>query len=596
MLSSSGPITSNIYHSAARFINLLIPAFTITIINERVISCCMNKISLVLAVFTITMIILSSVPARSVEAEMIYTEKEYSIQILPDSQGGGFEPHILAGPGIDGNEWYYVDSPTGLGNTQGGNLWISKDHGETWEWYDKDSVFGTSGDSYTTVSQDGRIYYTDLYLSSASVDTSVDGGETWYANPIASVYTIVDRQWLQIGPNSAGGENIYFSFNQLAVGLVMVKAENTDTTGVALDWVPCNLGLPISSNVGSRDNFVVDTNNGNIYHSNYQSNGIYCYISTNEGNSFTGVKVDDEGVHAKVQNTFMDMDVDSAGNVYIMWSSRDHIKIAVSSDEGASWDVKQVTERDGCRVLPWIAAGDEGRIAMAWYETSDTGNPNNLDDSVWDFAVATSLNALDPDPLYEYVVVDPAAHVGSVRTSGLDGDEGPAPDRDLGDFIGIDIDEFGRAIVVFGRDGDDGPNARQIPCRFGRQAEGPFLLEEKGPEANFTVKTSGLEVEVDAALSIDLAGNGIMNYTWDWGDNTTTMDKVETSHEYKDDGTYNITLIVVNQDGLRSRMVVEVTVEDEEGWLPFGYGAATEPFIILMAALMFSIMKKRESD
>ncbi len=537
---------------------------------------------------------LASIPLS--EAKIEYVEKDFDVQILPDSTGGGFEPHILAGPGIDGTQWYYVDSPTGLGNTQGGNLWISKDHGETWTWYDKDSVFGTSGDSYTVISKDGAIYYTDLYLSSASVDSSVDGGETWIANPFASVYTIVDRQWLQMGPNSAGEENVYFSFNQLAVGLVMVKAQSTGTTGVALDWIPCNFGLPISSNVGSRDNFVVDQDNGNLYHANYQSNGVYCYISTNEGNSFTGVKVFDETVHAKVQNTFMDIDVDSAGNVYMMWSSREHIMLGVSQDEGSTWDVKQVTETNGTRVLPWIAAGDEGRIAMAWYDTIDTGNPNNLDDSVWDFVVALSLNALDDDPLYEYIVVDPAAHVGSVRTSGLDGDEGPAPDRDLGDFIGIDIDEFGRAIVVFGRDGDDGPNNREIPCLFGRQNEGPFLLEGFGPVANFSVSTSGKEVTVDGSLSEDLGGKEIVNYEWDMGDNTSYSNVTSVTHTYSGDGEYTITLIVTNEDGLMMRKVMTVSVEEKDSFPAALAGSIGAIVILLIIGSVLFIHRKGRGE
>ncbi|HID71116.1 MAG TPA: exo-alpha-sialidase, partial [Thermoplasmata archaeon] len=287
------------------------------------------------------LLLLSLLPA---EGKVIFVEKDFTVKELPDSVGQGFEPHILAGEGIDGKQWYYVDSPTGLGNTQGGNLWISKDYGESWQWYDKDTVLGTSGDSYTATSKDGVIYYTDLYLSTASVDFSLDGGETWIANPLASEYVIVDRQWLVVGPNSVGAENLYFAFNQLAVGLVMVKSQLISTTGGALDWVPCNNGLPISSDVASRDNFAVDQNNGNIYIANYQSNGIFCYISKDEGESFTGVKVFDETEHAKVQNTFIQIDVDTAGNVYMMWSSRDHIMLAVSQDEGSSWDVKQVTE------------------------------------------------------------------------------------------------------------------------------------------------------------------------------------------------------------------------------------------------------------
>ncbi len=531
-------------------------------------------------------------PALLTRGTIVEVERDYTVMELPNSTGGGFEPHILAGPSIAGEEWLYVDSPTGLGNTQGGNLWISKDHGDTWDWFDKDSVFGTSGDSYTVISEEGNIYYTDLYLSSASVDSSLDGGETWIANPFASVYTIVDRQWLQIGPNSGGGENIYFSFNQLAVGLVMVKAELTGLTGVALDWKPCNFGLPITSDVGSRDNMIVDHNNGNIYHANYGSgSGVMCYVSTNEGNSFSGYQVHDETVHAKVQNTFIDMDVDEAGNVYMMWSSRDHIMLGISTDEGQTWDVKEVTEAEGCRVFPWIAGGDEGRIAMAWYDTPTPGNPNNLDEAWWDFVVATSVNALDEDPIFELTVVDPNAHYGSVRTSGLDGDDGPAPDRDLGDYIGVDIDQYGRVIVAYGKDGDDGTNNRQIPCLFGRQNEGPFLIDEVGPQADFTVKTNDLSVKVDASTSFDWNDMELGNYSWNWGDNSSG-EGMEATHDYAEAGSYEIILIVTNEDGLMSSMSMGVTVEekDETSYIHI-YASTIALFLVILGAWLYSKKK-----
>ncbi|HID74285.1 MAG TPA: PKD domain-containing protein, partial [Thermoplasmata archaeon] len=483
----------------------------------------------------------------------------------------------LAGLGIDGNQWYYVDSPTGLGNAegQGGNLWISKDHGVTWEWCDKDMATGTgrSGDSYTAVSKNGVIYYTDLYLSTASVDFSMDGGEMWIQNPLASVYPVVDRQWLMIGPDRSGGQMLYFSFNQLASGLVMVKSRMIG--GAAIDWQPCNGGLPITSDVGSRDNFAVDQENGNIYHANYQSDGIYCYVSRDLADSFEAVKVHDETVHAKVQNTFIQIDVDNAGNVYMMWSSREHVMLGISTDEGASWTIRQVTESNGTRVLPWIAAGDEGRIAMAWYETNDMGNPNNLDDSIWDFVVAISVNALDEDPLYELITLDPGAHVGSVRTSGLDGDDGKTPDRDLGDYIGIDIDEFGRAIVVWGRDGDDGVNARQLPVMFARVDEGPFLFD-LSLLADFAVRTDGLRVSVDASASVKGSDRPIVNHTWDWGDGTGGSG-VAAEHRYVKGGVYNITLRVENDVGQVARAVITVSVRERPEWgfplLAAGIGA-----------------------
>ena len=64
-----------------------------------------------------------------------HDEIDFYVAELENSVGGGFEPHIIAGPGIDGKEWYYIDSPTGFAGGESGNLWISKDGGESWSMY-----------------------------------------------------------------------------------------------------------------------------------------------------------------------------------------------------------------------------------------------------------------------------------------------------------------------------------------------------------------------------------------------------------------------------------------------------------------------------
>ncbi len=564
------------------------------IINSEALTVSMDpRLASVIAVGLLMAVALLSVP---VEGAVEVVDKKFHVMVIPDSDEEGFEPHILAGPSIDGQQWYYVDSPTGLSNQngQGGNLWISKDYGETWDWYDKDMATGTgrSGDSYTAIKADGTIYYTDLYLSTASVDWSNDGGESWVQNPAGSVYPIVDRQWFQIGPGPGdGGEMLYFSYNELASGLHMVKSRMIASQGI--DWQPCNSGLPISTDVGSRDNFVVDPTTGEVYHANWQSNGIYCYVSTNYAESFTGYEVEGGTIHAAAQNTFIDMDVDLAGNVYMMWSSREHIKLGISRDKGQTWDVSEVTVENGTRVFPWIAAGSEGRIAMAWYDTNESGNPNNLDDAVWDYIVAISINALDEDPLYEFVILDPGAHVGSVRTSGLDGDDGNTPDRDLGDYIGIDIDEFGRAITVWGHDGDDGVNARQLPIMFARQDEGPFLYDH-GISANFTYKASKLKVTVDASSTV--SGDWtISNYTWSWGDGQYAEGE-EASHTYRRDGTYTITLSVAFENGLILGKSISVSVEEKEDEEFPTLAVSLLALIILLAVAGAFLMKRKKTE
>jgi cbb3-type cytochrome oxidase subunit 3 len=167
-------------------------------------------------------------------------------------------------------------------------------------------------------------------------------------------------------------------------------------------------------------------------------------------------------------------------------------------------------------------------------------------------------------------------HTGTISTGGVGGEA----DRDLGDFFTNDVDSKGRMIVTFGNDGDDGLNARGSAVMFGKQLEGPFLLEGVGPVALFENVTSGLTVSVDASESHDLGGVGIAEYVWDWGDGSNGTGMI-AQHKYNNSGDYTIQLKVINEDDMRASAFANITVEKEE--VPADY---TLLFIILSIILI----------
>jgi len=506
--------------------------------------------------------------------------------VLPvGDPGGGFEPHVLAGPSYDDSgEWYYYDSPTGLGGTQGGNLWISKDYGETWVWYDKDTIVGSSGDSFTAISKDGYIYYTDLYLSSASVDTSLDGGETWYLNPVASQYVLDDRQWLDIGPSrdGIGDETLYFSFNQIPSGLVMVKAPITTGNEVPYVWQECAV---FDTEARFRDNHAVDEASGMLYIANAQNNGLHMLVSDDGCNSFTKYQVNDFA-HREQQNIFAIIDTDMAGNVYIGWSSRDHIWLAVSEDQGQTWRQFQVTNTTRVRALLWLAAGDAGQVAIGYYETANhsEGTPDEQS-GWWNYDVAITHNALAGSPDFVLATIEAEVHKNGIQTTGTGG----GSDRDLGDFTTVDIDDRGRILASYGKDGDDGNNARNALPMFARQNDGPFLREGFGPVIDHQLDRSDLKVYLHAA-AVDREGLDITTLTVDWGDGVTTnLSDDSASHTYLRDGEYEITLRATNELGMRNATVVTVRVAeaDDEGLLP------PPGLPVVLAALGLAALRRR---
>ncbi len=500
---------------------------------------------------------------------------------VPDSVGGGFEPHILAAPGVDGRQWYYVDSPTGLGSKQSGDLYVSKDYGQTWAFRPKGVISGSwagSGDSYSAVTKDGVIYFTDLLLITATIQASRDGGVTWLRNPLASVTPIDDRQWLSMGPTVGGSgaqqaETLYMSYNQIPSGLWIMTSEYTN---LGLGWKPGNRGRPITADTNARDVMTVDPHDGTVYLPNTASDGLSVWVSTDGARSFTQMPVMD-GSPDMFQSIFVVGDVDGAGNLYLAWTDQRNVTLAVSSDKARSWRLLTVTSGNGTRVLPWVAAGDDGRVGVAYYETNETGMSDTLENATWDVKASVCPDIFAPNVTFYTSTIMPAVHGGTIRTSGASG----TADRDLGDYLSCDADDMGRLIVTFGNDGNDGPGKYRSKIMVARQDGGPFLKAGSGPVAKLEYSADGLRLAANGKGSYDQNGRGIVSYAWDWGDGSNDSGPAPAaSHVYGKAGTYKLTLLVTNRDNMTGWQTVSVRLAGPPGasyaglLLPLGIGVA----------------------
>jgi len=517
-------------------------------------------------------------PAQLINAT---SSMRFKVIEVPDSVGGGFEPHILAAPGVDGRQWYYVDSPTGLGSQESGWLYVSKDYGENWAFRSKGIVTGSwggSGDSYTAVTRDGVIYYTDLLLITATIQASRDGGFTWVRNPLASVTPIDDRQWLSMGPTVGGSgiqqaETLYMSYNQIPTGLWIMTSE---FTSLGLGWKPANRGRAITADTHARDVMTVDPHDGTVYLPNTATSGLEVWVSTDGARSFTRKPVMD-GSPDDFQSIFVVGDVDEAGNLYLAWTDQRNVTLAVSPDKALSWRFLTATSGDGTRVLPWVAAGGDGRAGLAWYETNLTGMSDELENATWDVKAAVCTDVFAPNATFYHSTVMPAVHGGTIRTSGASG----TADRDLGDYLSCDVDELGRLIITFGLDGNDGPGKYQSKVMVARQDGGPFLREGVGPVARLEHSVDGLRVSATGRNSFDQNGRVFVDYSWDWGDgrNDSGMDP-DASHTYGKPGTYDLTLLVTNRDNMTGWETVTLRLRAGPGpsygglLLPLGLGLA----------------------
>jgi hypothetical protein len=153
--------------------------------------------------------------------------------------------------------------------------------------------------------------------------------------------------------------------------------------------------------------------------------------------------------------------VDQAGTVYVVFSAdqrslpqvvpkpaaRFGVFLTVSKDEGDKWSTPVLlSDPSKAALMPWIAAGAPGRIAVSWYENT-YGLPSETAPDLWNVKLYESINA-DQSPIKGVTVqlnTDPS-HIGTVCTSGTGCAAGG---RSLLDFFEVALDNNGQPVVAW---------------------------------------------------------------------------------------------------------------------------------------------------
>ncbi|HEX2069206.1 MAG TPA: sialidase family protein, partial [Actinomycetota bacterium] len=185
-------------------------------------------------------------------------------------------------------------------------------------------------------------------------------------------------------------------------------------------------------------------------------------------------------------DSFTVVAVDTASNVYVVWSERRPDKqttdtmLAVSKDRGQTWtEPIKVNRAPQTTTFPWIVAGDAGKIDIVYYGTNEKGpSPETVPPtSKWRVWMAQSLNALDPKPTFKEHPATNFMHQGAICTSGT----GCAPGtRDLLDFFQLDVDAQGMANIAYTDNLNtppDGTDPHQEWVTFVQQKGGKGLFD-----------------------------------------------------------------------------------------------------------------------
>jgi hypothetical protein len=249
---------------------------------------------------------------------------------------------------------------------------------------------------------------------------------------------------------------------------------------------------------------------------------------------------------------FATADVDSAGNVYVAWADKSNYHTWMSSvgaaalarcDQAPYSDLTtpggsstpgdgsvagtpdgipsttlgstpSQVDRDAVRttVFPWIAAGGApGRVAVAFYGTTQDGDPNTGEfKAAWDVYVNQSLDALDGGSagFSQVKATMHPFHYDSICLNGLGCDLAVPPgDRSLADFFAITYNQKdGRLSVDFDR------GNKQPDDASGYVATPMVATQIAGPSnGGSTVTTTGRDPL--RTSTADPTGDALSNYS-----------------------------------------------------------------------------------
>jgi hypothetical protein len=400
-----------------------------------------------------------------------------------------------------------------------------------------------------TGARNDALYYADLALADVGIFKSTDRGVTWSssATPYGQLNASSDRQWISGDRINSNVDQILWELDhELASEDIRIAASINDSVwGTTSGIAPCP--VPMAGCDAELGTTIPNTNPGPVFVNKvtHEAVGVFLAstITTNSADPpfgkephiwdviatapvaggapplnvknypiFKGV-IDSPSTAPAGTTTFGShlaaifpaADADSSGNIYAVWttlSARPNASIPPGSNNAVTWDLWFASSHDGGKtfygpfkissgigtsVLPWVAAGDAGRVDIVWYQSNNptpplvsdpsspgqlTGGPNMMPvGSSWTVKFAQSLNAASREPVFAVTTAsDHIIHTGSISIGGLTG----SADRSLLDYFEVAIGPDGLANILSADNDSTGAGTTHI--NYMRQNGGPLAL------------------------------------------------------------------------------------------------------------------------
>jgi hypothetical protein len=496
--------------------------------------------------------------------------------------GWGFEADLRLDPS-NANR-IYMSAPDSA-NSDMSWIWRSLDGGRTFKWIPaaapligKPTTCHGGGDSELAVDPAGRLYFNDLTLANFSVARSDDLGRTVNCSNSGVPDTVVDRQWYALDGDPTAGGSLYLTNDDVGTGavqcgntvqnnlLVMYRsplAGAASTAGLAFGPANkitaaggCDEGImgnnevsPVATKTGLNGATLAKAvKHVYVVHDDGSLSKIriarcfpvkfgapFANVSDPSGLNCVDLPVADLGDFnsARTGANFATLAIDKAGNLYAVWEQAPYVNgkagdtslmYAYSTDEGNHWSkpIQIPTPGLANNVFAWPAAGDDGRVDIAWVGTpahvDPAGGPNACanggPDAVggsWSLYFTQTLNGHASTVNFATPVLASEHPIrrGSIQTimgnqcGGVPNNQ-LATNRTLGDFFQMRIGSKGEAQMSYADSNSLVNSLLGSHAMYVRQNGGTGVYASQSPKGDGILLNSATDPAKDATY--DAAG------------------------------------------------------------------------------------------
>jgi hypothetical protein len=411
------------------------------------------------------------------------------------------------------------------------------------------------GDTEIAVDPGGRLYFNDLSLANFSTARSDDHGKTLTCSTAGVPDAGVDRQWYALDGDPTAGGSLYLTNDEVGNGAVQCGNTIQNNTLVmyrspaagagpsaGVEFGPpnhitlpggCDEGImgpdevsPVPTATGIGATLATPVRHVYVVHDDGSLSKIRiarCFpvafgaplpnVSDPSGLNCVDLPVADLGTAGSVRTggNFPALAIDRAGNLYAVWEQApvdasgkvgdSSLMYAYSTDEGNTWSAPVQIPTPGLNnnVYAWAAAGDDGRVDVAWYGTpahadpSSAQCPNGGPDSAagsWSLYLTQTQNGRSSSVTFtspQLAGEHPVRRGGLQTIIGMQCADDPTTGhtvRALGDFLQLRIGSKGEAQISYADSTNVDGQIYGSHAMYVRQVGGPGVYKGKSPSGD----------------------------------------------------------------------------------------------------------------